>query len=77
MSILSTLSDTLSCTYVGSYAQSGRMGRIQGSMTCTNGSIGAFSAVEIEASHLGFLASYSVDYGNGCVETGRIGGMKR
>ncbi len=77
VSILSTLSDTLSCTYAGTYAQAGRMGQIQGSMTCTNGSTGDFSALEVEAGYLGFLAGYIVDYGNGCIETGRIGGMKR
>lgn len=77
VSILSTLSDTLSCTYSGIYAQAGRMGQIQGSVSCTNGAQGAFSALEVEAGYLGFLAGYIVDYGNGCIETGRIGGMKR
>lgn len=77
VSILTTLSPTLGCTYAGTYAQSGRMGRIQGSMTCTNGSQGAFVAAEVEAGHLGFLARYTVDYGSGCVETGRMGGMRR
>ncbi len=77
VSIQSTLSDTLSCTYAGTYSQAGRMGQIQGSMTCTNGSVGEFSALEVEASYRGFLAGYIVNYGNGCVETGRIGGMKR
>jgi hypothetical protein len=77
ISILTTFNDTLSCTYAGTYAQSGRMGRIQGSMTCTNGSQGAFVAVEVEAGHLGFLARYTVDYGSGCIETGRMAGMRR
>lgn len=77
VSINTTLSATLSCTYAGTYSQSGRMGRIQGSMTCTNGSQGSFTAVEVEAGHLGFLASYTVDYGAGCIETGRMGGMRR
>lgn len=77
VSILTTLSDTLSCTYAGIHAQSGRMGRIQGTMTCTNGSQGSFVAAEVEAGHLGFLSRYTVDYGSGCVETGRMGGMRR
>jgi hypothetical protein len=77
VSILSTLSDTLSCTYAGIYAQSGRMGQIQGTVSCTNGARGAFSALEVEAGYLGFLAGYIIDYGSGCIETGRIGGMKR
>lgn len=77
VSILSTLSDTLSCTYAGIYAQSGRMGQIQGTVSCTNGAHGAFSALEVEAGYLGFLAGYIIDYGSGCIETGRIGGMKR
>lgn len=77
VSIVSTLNDSLSCTYAGNYTQAGRMGQIVGSMSCTNGSTGAFYAHEVEASYLGFLASYSVNYGNGCLETGRMGGVKR
>lgn len=77
IAIQTTLSSTLSCTYTGTYFQSGRMGQIQGSMNCTNGSQGAFVAAEIEAGHLGFLARYTVDYGSGCIETGRMGGMRR
>lgn len=77
ISIVSALGSTLSCTYAGTYLQAGRMGQILGTMTCTNGAQGSFTAVEIEASYLGFYARYFVDYGAGCTETGRMGGMKR
>ena len=65
-----------SCNYQGTYTQSGRMGSIDGSFVCTNGSGGAFHASELEASYQGFFTRYTADYGGGCVETGRIGGLK-
>lgn len=77
VTILTKYGESLSCTYAGTYAQSGRMGGILGSMTCTNGSQGAFAAEEIEAGRVGFLARYRVDYGGGCVETGRMGTTRR
>jgi hypothetical protein len=65
-----------SCNYQGTYTQSGRMGSIDGSFVCSNGSGGAFHAVELEASYQAFFTRYTADYGGGCVETGRISGMK-
>jgi hypothetical protein len=77
ISIVSDLSSTLSCTYAGTYSQAGRMGQILGTMACTNGASGSFTAVEVEASYLAFYARYFVDYGAGCTESGRMGGIKR
>jgi hypothetical protein len=67
----------LDCTYTGTYAQAGRMGTLEGALACSNGARGTFVAFEIEAGHQGFLARYTANYGGGCVETGRIGGLKR
>lgn len=65
-----------SCNYQGAYTQSGRMGAIDGSFVCNNGSSGTFRAIELEAGYQGFYTRFTSDYGGGCVETGRIGGMK-
>lgn len=76
ISIVASISSTFSCTYSGTYTQSGRMGSIAGSLSCTNGAHGTFQAFEIEAGHQAFSLRYSADYGGGCTETGRIGGLK-
>lgn len=65
------------CTYSGFYTQSGRMGSVAGTVSCANGRQGTFSAYEAEAGHQSFTARYSADYGGGCTESGRLGGMKR
>jgi hypothetical protein len=65
------------CTYSGNYVQNGRMGRIAGVVSCANGQRGDFQAFETESGYQGFVARYVTDYGGGCTETGRIGGVMR
>lgn len=64
------------CTYSGTYAQNGRLGAIQGTASCSNGRVGSFAATEVEAGQVGFTGRYTVDYGNGCSETGRMGAAR-
>ncbi len=66
-----------SCEYAGAYTQYGRMGRATGSVTCTTGTRGAFDIYEIETGPSGFLARYTTNYGNGCIATGTMAGLKR
>lgn len=68
---------TFGCTYSGAYTQSGRMGSIVGTFTCTSGGGGPFEAREIESGHVSLSMQYFADYGNGCLESGRLGGMRR
>ena len=70
-------SGAASCTYSGGYEQSGRMGFMTGTVSCTNGLQGTFEAFEGEAGYQSFSTRYTADYGNGCTESGRFGGMKR
>lgn len=77
VAIAAVISNGVTCTYSGTYTQTGRMGRIDGSLSCSTGGRGTFRALEIEASYLGFLTRYTADYGGGCTEIGRIGGLKR
>ncbi len=75
--VISATGGIAGCTYSGDYVQTGRMGRIAGMVSCANGQGGTFEAFEAESGQDGFLARYTADYGAGCTETGRIGGVKR
>jgi hypothetical protein len=77
VSIAASLDNGLSCTYPGTYQQSGRMGSIVGTFSCSNGGRGTYEAFEIESSYQGFFMRYNANWGGGCLESGRIGGMKR
>jgi hypothetical protein len=65
------------CTMAGPYTQDGRMGRIQGTIGCSNGAGGTASVFEIEANNSGVTARYQGAYSNGCVENGHFGGVRR
>lgn len=67
----------VACTYTGFYTQAGRMGRISGTATCSNGtSASRFLAYEVEASYRGFTLTYQADWGGGCTTAGYLGGIK-
>ena len=44
----------VTCTYSGPYAQVGKLGVINGTFSCTNGTLGPFQASEVEANTRGF-----------------------
>jgi hypothetical protein len=77
IAIAASMSNGQTCTYAGTYQQAGRMGSISGQLSCSNGASGTFEAFELEAGYSGFLTRYNADYGAGCTESGRIGGLKR
>ena len=64
------------CTYNGTYAQDGRLGRVSGNYSCSNGIAGQFTAFEIEATITGLTARVSAQ-SNACTWSGRIGGLRR
>jgi hypothetical protein len=67
----------LSCSYPGTYTQSGRMGSLAGTFTCSDGTAGAFSMSEIQASPYSFSARLSASVsGTGCTRYGHIGGVR-
>jgi len=68
---------TSACEITGAYAQAGKMGRLDGQVACGNGLRGLFRAWEVEGNYRGFMASYFADFGAGCMEAGRMGGMLR
>lgn len=67
-----------SCTYSGTYAQTGRMGEITGASACTDapGQLGSFNAFELQVTPAGFMGRASASFG-ACVWAGHIGGLRR
>jgi hypothetical protein len=77
ISIAASLNNGRTCTYSGTYDQKGRMGKIDGTASCSNGTQGSFRAFEVEAGYAGFFAQYIADFGGGCREVGRISAIMR
>jgi hypothetical protein len=70
-------SSTGACTMSGPYSQSGRMGRVLGTLFCTSGASGSVDIFEVEANNSGVTARYQAAYSNGCREIGHFGGVSR
>ncbi len=74
---ISTLYATgLSCQLNASYVQEGRMGSFVGTQSCSDGNTYTYRATEVEASYQGVFGKYTTQGSNGCVQSGRFGGMK-
>jgi len=66
------------CTYTGNYVQTGRLGSISGTGTCTDsGSAQAFNATEVQGGVQGLTMKYTAQFTGACSATGRIGGMRK
>ena len=63
------------CRYTGTYAQSGRSGRIDGRVDCGTGDIGAFTATEVIANGLVLGVQANAEY-RSCRWSGRLGGVR-
>jgi hypothetical protein len=72
---VATSGGALSCQYAGSYSQAGRMGRIDGTYSCQDGTSGTFALSEIEVSALGLVARYQA-MERGCAVDGNFGGPR-
>lgn len=68
--------DASTCSYTGDYTQTGRLGRSQGSFTCTSGLTGTYDAFELEANVSGFLGRF-FENGNLCDTAGRFAAMRK
>jgi hypothetical protein len=65
------------CNYFGTYSQDGHMGSVNsGTYSCTDGTVGSFSAFEIETSISGITGRAS-STSNICTFVGRFGGVRR
>jgi hypothetical protein len=73
---LTTFQGSGSCTYQGTYQQAGRMGAAQGTVLCSNGSQGTFTAFELEGNTAGLTGRGTSELG-ACHRLWKIGGLKR
>ena len=64
-----------SCSYDGTYVQSGRLGSVTGHYSCTGGNAGTFTASEVEATTSGFVMKVQ-ETSSFCNWAGRIGGVR-
>jgi hypothetical protein len=64
------------CMVAGPYTAQGRLGRLVGSIVCTDARGGTATFEEIEANRSGFRAKYSFRFNTGCNESGRIAGAR-
>jgi hypothetical protein len=65
------------CTYVGAYSQVGRMGEINASGTCTDGTTPTFHGFEVQGGIEALTMRYRNTYPGGCFSAGRMGGVRR
>lgn len=65
------------CTYNGTMTQSGHMGTISGTGSCTDGFAQNFVASEVRASINSLTLRMSGTLAGGCTFDGRMGGMRR
>lgn len=70
-------SDGGSCTYSGDYVQTGRLGRSNGTYTCTNGAVGKYDMFELEANIQGFLGRYFANDNLCDAVSGRFAAMRK
>ena len=71
-----TLAGATSCTFSGTYAQSGKLGQVNGSVACSNGTQGSFLLVELTPTISGFNGRL-VGQDQYCQWSGYIGGVTR
>ncbi|HJU21468.1 MAG TPA: hypothetical protein VJ891_03075 [Casimicrobiaceae bacterium] len=64
------------CTYNGSYAQTGKLGEVGGTYSCTDGTAGTFSMFEMSPTLNGFTA-FAVGQNQFCQWSGSFGGITR
>lgn len=74
--IFTTFQGSGSCTYRGTYQQAGRMGAAQGTVSCSDGSQGTFTAFELEVNTIGMTGRGTSQLG-ACNRLWKIGGLKR
>ena len=74
---ITTFQTSKTCTYSGAYQQMGRMGTVQGSVWCTNGAQGTFTAFELEGNTIGMTGRGVSQFGGDCNRLWKLGGVKR
>jgi hypothetical protein len=73
---MSLTSSDVSCSYSGIYSQTGKLGQMQGSYTCSNGTHGSFTSYEMTPTISGFTARIA-GQSQYCQWSGFMGGIAR
>jgi hypothetical protein len=73
---MSTVITGASCTFTGTYSQTGKLGEVQGTYSCTDTSHGTFDAIEMTPTVNGFTARIS-GQNQFCNWSGYFGGIAR
>jgi hypothetical protein len=64
------------CSFSGTYSQAGKLGQVDGSYSCTDGTAGTFSLIEMTPTISGFTARAS-GQNQFCQWSGYVGGIAR
>lgn len=70
--------DASTCTYNGTYSQTGRYGNVVGNYSCSTGLNGSFSLFEVDSTSQGFNGRFTGSSNTGtvsCAQRGRMGGV--
>jgi hypothetical protein len=73
---MSAVTTGASCTFTGTYSQTGKLGEVQGTYSCTDSSHGTFDAIEMTPTVSGFTARIS-GQNQFCNWSGYFGGIAR
>lgn len=73
---VSSVTPVASCTYGGTYTQTGKLGQVDGSFNCSNGIQGSFVLVEMTPTISGFTGRIS-GQNQFCRFSGYLGGVRR
>lgn len=64
------------CIYTGTYTPTGRLGTMAGGGMCSDGSNQTFTASEVDVNTQAISMRFTVNAGNSCTFTGRLGGVR-
>lgn len=73
---ISTSSTDLACTFDGLYSQYGKLGDVEGTYSCSDGTVGSFSMYEMTPSIYGFTG-YVSGQNQYCQFSAQFGGITR
>ena len=74
---IATQTNTDTCTFPGTYIQSGHFGYVSGGYLCASGDSGTFAIFEMAVSQYDFRARTVLNSNSGCTLKGYVDGLKQ
>jgi len=74
--IINSTSSSANCTFNGTYTQFGKLGEVDGTYSCNDGTLGTFSLIEVTTTASGFTGRAS-GQNQVCHWSGYMGGIRR